>query len=472
MHFGFEPYVGLALYLSAIVVFFLTIFWKPILGIYYLIPLIPLQTIRYRLNEFPLGATVVGLILLAVALGVKRQKRPVFSKTPWTRLLCIYILFTFLSLCYGALYLKTSLPLPGTPRWGVWQDYIVMPFMLLLVAAAEPNPRQIRNLIIMICLATLALDHNFWNAVSGKDFSTYSDDLREGSNMGYAGSNGLAAFEAQAVAFLLSLGAFERRFWLRMGYYGIAAFSAVCLVYSLSRGGYVALAVGILFVGLVKQRKLLLGAALFAALWTSVLPPAVQQRLSMSYDQETGKVDNSAETRLALWKDAMELFHSNPVIGTGYDTYQYMHREKRTDGFSGYYADTHNIYLKILVETGVVGLALFVGILLTTFAAGFRLFRRAKNEYYASLGLGLAGWVLCAAAASIFGDRWTYLQINGFMWIIGGVVAQAWKIEMEAETAEVTEPDLNRTSSELTSHAQPASTNTPRVTAPSLGATT
>jgi O-antigen ligase len=447
MHFGLEQYVGIVLYLSAIGAFLLTIFWKPIVGIYYLVPLIPLQTIRYRLNAFPLGASVVGLMLLAIALGLKRQGRPLLPKTFWTKLLCIYIVFTFLSLWYGAFYLRSSLPLPGDVRFANWQEYITLPVMLLLVAALEPNPRQIKTLVILMCLATLALDHNFWNVVSDRDFSSYSVDLREGSSMGYAGSNGLAAFEAQVVAFLLALAAFERGLWLRIGYYALAFFSAMCLMYSLSRGGYVALLVGLLFMGLVKQRKLLLGLILFVCVWTSIVPPAVQQRVRMSYSEQTGTVDNSAETRLVLWKDAMDLFYTSPVWGTGYNTYAYMHRERRTDGWSGYYADTHNIYMKVLVETGASGLVLFLWLLLTTFAAGYRLFRVAKNDYFAALGLGLAGWVLCAATASAFGDRWTFLQINGFMWILGGLVAQAWKLERNS--AEETQTTHGESMSEL-----------------------
>jgi len=472
MHFGLEPYVGIVLYISAIAAFFLTIFWKPVFGIYYLIPLIPLQTIRYRLNTFPLGASVIGIMLLAVALGLKRQRRPLLPKSPWTKLLCIYILFTFLSLWYGAFYLKSPLPLPGDVRFATWQEYIVLPVMLLLVAALEPNSRQIRTLVVLMCLATLALDHNFWNAVSDRSFTTYADDLREGSSMGYAGSNGLAAFEAQAVALLLALAAFERRVWLRMGYYALIVFSVVCLVYSLSRGGYAALLVGLLFMGLVKQRKILLVLILLACIWTSILPPAVQQRISMSYNQETGEVDNSAETRLALWKDAMDLFHSSPVWGTGYDTYAYMHRAKRTDGWSGYYADTHNIYLKVLVETGVIGLVLFLWLLVTTFFAGYRLFRHAKNEYFASLGLGLAGWVVCAAVASTFGDRWTYPQINGFMWILGGVVAQAWRLEKHSPS-EAMSPTASEAMEEfMLAPAAPQPTGITEVAASSLRATT
>ena len=91
-----------------------------------------------------------------------------------------------------------------------------------------------------MCFSILLLDKSFWSSIAGRDFSTYSEDLRStlsaGGSMGYAGVNGLAAFEAQATAFLLVCHFCERRLWRRIGYLGLAIYSALCLMYSLSRG--------------------------------------------------------------------------------------------------------------------------------------------------------------------------------------------------------------------------------------------
>jgi O-antigen ligase len=434
MHFGLEGIVGLALYVSFIGASLLSVFWRPVTGIFYLLPLIPLQTIRYRMNEFPFGGSVVGIILLAVALGVMRKGGSILPKTPWTNFLLIYVSFTYLSLCLGSLFLPWSLPIPGDPRFGTWQEYMTLPALLLMVAAVRPTNKQIKAMVIIMCVATLALDRSFWSEVSGRDFSAYSEDLRSGGSMGYAGINGLGAFEAQIATFLIAIAGYERKFWPRLGYYALAVFSAICLLYSLSRGAYAAILVGLLFLGLVKQRKLLPLLAMFLLTWTSLVPTAVQERVMMSYDENTGGVDHSAATRLVLWEDAMQLFRSSPAVGTGFNTYAYMHREKRVDGGTGYYEDTHNIYLKVLVESGVLGLMVFFWLLVKTFFTGFRLFRIAKDPLFASLGLGLAGWVICAVVANAFGDRWSFFQVSGYMWVLCGLVSQGLLIEQASST--------------------------------------
>lgn len=442
MNLGLEGYLPLALYLLAIASLLLSVFWKPLVGLFYLMPLIPLQTVRYRTNAFPLGGSIVGLMLLGVGIGLLRQGRPVLPRSKWTRLVGIYGLFTYGSLCLGATYLGQPFPLPGERRFGTWQEYMVMPALLLFVAAAGLSKKQMRALVIVMCLSTLAADKSFWNTVSDRDFSTYSDDLHQDSgSMGFAGINGLAAFTAQSATFLLALASFEKRFWVRAAYYSLAVFSAICLMYSLSRGGYVAFLVGWLYVGLFKNRKLLLLLAVFAFTWATLVPPAVQQRVEMTYDPQSGTLDNSANTRLSLWDDALRVFDSNALLGTGFNTYEYMHLNKKTDGTAGYYEDTHNYFVKVLVETGIAGLLLFLWLLAKLFREGYQLFRRSQDPFYASLGFGATGWLVCAVVACMFGDRWSFLQVNGYMWVIAGMVVSARSLEeTAAETCDSAVP--------------------------------
>ncbi len=311
----------------------------------------------------------------------------------------------------------------GTPllgndrRFSDWAAYMTMPALFFLVTASITNLREMKIVVLLMCAAVLLLDRSYWNSVRYRDYSSYSDELHEeGSAMGYAGSNGLAAFEAQFSIFLLAMAAVERKRLRKYGYLGLAAFGAVCLTYALSRAGYLAFLAGWVFLGVVKQRKLLIALAVFAAVWTAVVPGAVRERVEMTR-KETGELDDSAATRVQLWEDAMQLYQSSPWFGLGLNTYAYLRRVRS-------YADTHNIYLKVLVETGAVGLLLFILLLIKNFRWCYRLFRLADDPFRRGLGLGLAGWVVAAAVANAFGDRWTFLKVQGLFWGIAGLVAR------------------------------------------------
>jgi O-antigen ligase len=312
--------------------------------------------------------------------------------------------------------------------------------------------------LLVMCFSTLLLNKSFWNEVSDRDFSTYSEELHEdGGSMGYAGSNGLATYTAEIGTFLLALAGFERKKWLSLGYYALAAFSALCLMYSLSRGGYAAFLAGCLVVGVLKQRKLVLLLGIFLLTWTTIVPPAVQQRVDMTYDEESGDLDNSAKTRLSLWSTAQEVFDAHMVLGTGFDTYRFMHLNKRTDSRAGYYADTHNYFVKVLVETGIVGLALFLWLLAKLLGDGVRLFRYYDDPFFRSLGLGIIGWVVCAVVANMFGDRWTFLQVNGYMWVAAGMNCRAIQMITAGSpvNANVASPSIEAAAGSIAANVQP-----------------
>jgi putative inorganic carbon (HCO3(-)) transporter len=105
--------------------------------------------------------------------------------------------------------------------------------------------------------------------------------------------------------------------------------------------------------------------------------------------------------------------------------------------------------VKVLVEMGIAGFILFLWLLARILGQGFRLFRRAQDPFFKSLGLGVVGWLVCAVVANLFGDRWTFLQVNGYMWVIAGLVCRAYELEkdgalvLEAADSTPTESMLN-----------------------------
>lgn len=424
MHLGLELYFGSLLYAGLIGLVLYSIFVRPIVGLYLLIPLLPLQTVRYRLTAYPLGGSFVGIVLLAVIIGLLRKRRKIFSWTPLNILLVAYGVFTFLSLCYGALYLHAPLPFldPSNPRFEDWREYILMPLSLIVVAAAVEDRTQMRIILLLMCLGALALDKSYWSTISGRDFSEYSNDLRSAGAMGYAGVNGLAAFEAQFAVFTLGLAGWERNVYLRLGFYAMGVISALCLMFSLSRGGYVAFALACLFLAAAKQRKLIPIMVLVVVGWSTIAPKAVRERLTMTF--EGGSLDHSSETRIDLWTDAMSVFDSNIVLGTGFNTYAYM-------GRIGNYRDTHNYFIKVLVETGILGFLLYLVLLGGLSYTGWKLHTRARDPLAREVGLGLASWMACVIVVNLFGDRWTFLQVNGYMWLIAGLAVRAGQMERE-----------------------------------------
>lgn len=433
IHFGLEGAAPLLLYILMFVTFVASLLWRPSLGIYLLVLTLPLQTGRYKLQAFPLGAQFVDILLLGAILGLLVQGKSFIPKTNFNRFLLLFAVFCYFSLWEGSYFINAPLPLwIGDDRFSAWKNYVEMFLFALVVAAAIREKKQIRLLLVLMAISVLLVNRSYYSTLSGRDLSHFSYQVRDAGVLGYAGVNGLAAFEAMFASFLIGAYVFTKKLYARIGIVVLLLTCCYCLLFSFSRGGYLGLLVGLITVGLFKSRWLLVVAAVLVLGWQTVLPASVQERILMTTaDAKEGQqFEPSAEDRLDLWKDALDFFKRNPITGTGFNTYEYM-------GRVGGYTDTHNYYVKVLAEMGVVGMVFFLVLLWKLFHAGGSLFFATDDPFWRSIGLGFIALLTSIVAMNLFGDRWTYQQADGYLWILLGCVLRgSIAVREESEKSE------------------------------------
>lgn len=432
IHFGLEGIVAPVLYVLMWVTFLLSLLWRPQVGIYVLAYTLPLQTVRYRLHGMFLGAQFVDLLLLGVFLGLALRRQSVIPKAPICRFLLMLTVFSYFSLWEGAYFINAPLPLwISDPRFSDWKNYVEMFFMMMVVSSAIRDKKQVRTLFIIMAFSVLAVNRNYMNILANRDLSHFSYEGRVDEGlMGYAGVNGFAAFEAMVFSMLVAGYVYTQRMWLKISLVSLAATCVYCLLYSFSRGGYAGAVGGFIAIGLLKKRSFVVLAALLFLTWQTLLPQSVQERINMTTEtnQQGELADHSAEARLILWQDAIGIFKRNPLTGTGFQTYWYMARVG--------YRDTHNYFLKVLVETGVVGMFLFLLLLWKMFRLGYALFLGAEDRFWSAVGLGFVAVLFSSMISNCFGDRWTYQQLDGYLWIILGCVLTGLEVMNRADQIE------------------------------------
>ncbi len=89
------------------------------------------------------------------------------------------------------------------------------------------------------------------------------------------------------------------------------------------------------------------------------------------------RANQNAIQRLVFFSDGLKIFRRSPVIGLGMGAYENAIRGVQSFDYQTKYA--HNHYIQTLVETGVVGLVLFVGLLAVS-AACVLFARRKRGE--------------------------------------------------------------------------------------------
>ena len=424
---GLGQFIPIAAYAGILFACVASIFWRPQVGIYTVIPLLPLQVLRARLEGFPLGSHVIYLLLLSVIVGLLLKSQLSLPQTPLNKALLLFAVFLYISLWRGSFYLSAPLPImPSDPRVAVWKDYMAMPLLFVAAVGAIRTPAQIKLVFLIVCVSILLVDRSALMNVLSHSFEHFDENKRDGGPLGYAGSNGLAAFEAQCSCLLLGFAVYEKSRLRKLALYGLIALTLYCLLYAFSRGGYISFLTGLLVLGLLKNRKLIFVVAALLLTCQTVAPVAVQERINMTYGKDN-TLETSADQRVQLWTDAAQLISDNPIVGSGFATYMFM-------GRVGHLRDTHNIYIKVLVETGIVGLLIFLWLLATLLNAAFRLFRAAKDPFYSGIALGLLSLLGCLLVGNLFGDRWTYIEINGIVWVLIAVAVRAYVLETQQNT--------------------------------------
>ncbi|MCC6758309.1 MAG: O-antigen ligase family protein, partial [Candidatus Omnitrophica bacterium] len=124
--------------------------------------------------------------------------------------------------------------------------------------------------------------------------------------------------------------------------------------------------------------------------------------------------------RQVFWAETFEVFKAAPVFGTGLNTYTEA-VQRYNKPWSGFYS--HNCYLQMLAEIGIVGLASFLWLMIVLALESWKVLMKLPNGYYrvVLMGLfsGLVGfWVHGAMDTNFYSAR-----LGNLMWILMGLVA-------------------------------------------------
>ena len=413
---GIGHYIPFVAYLGFWIMPLVSLGGRPLLGFYYMIPFLPYRTMRDHFLDYPLGANMLTILVIAVIVGALIHGK----RLPKSKLYLIWgVIAAYL---YLSMWLGTALGYAPPPLWlsdinfVTWKDYIVIPLVFVAASLVIEDRKAVKNVVILTAITLVLIDRSCLYESMTRTWTNFDENKRGGGPLGF-GSNQTAAFLAQFAMFFWGFGQFLKRIKLKLFCYGIVALTIFTTMYTFSRGAYFALIVSVLVLGLLKDRKLLLILGVFMVTWQTVVPTPVRERINMT-KESNGQLEESAQARVDLWAEAEQSIISHPTFGTGFATFQY---GQHVAGLQ----DTHNWYVKILVETGIVGLIMNIILLQLLLAMTYRLFKRATDPLYRGLGLGLFVATCSSLAANCFGDRWTYLEITALLWVLAAAAIRA-----------------------------------------------
>ena len=151
----------------------------------------------------------------------------------------------------------------------------------------------------------------------------------------------------------------------------------------------------------------------------------------------TGTVSEDLQFRQSIWIDAFQIAKENPYLGIGWGNYQnYIMRHKQDQYLVIndeilYFDQPENGYLKVLVELGFVGFAIFLVFVIKPLINGITLFLKNTADYkIVFLIASLVSWVVAFNTVySLFDERILIMVVT----ILALLIAVPEKMDLKYE---------------------------------------
>lgn len=345
----------------------------------------PTYAIRFEVYGLPTNLLMLWLFLVDVILIVKLFSNKL--KVEFTALQKKLLFFSgvfFLSGVISVFVGGFSLPKLAL--------FIVLFFQPLLwffyFSIHKPNEREKQNLVITAfisagILGLVAIFQYFTLYSLPESYWGNSVEPKRALSL-FSHPNFYALFIAPLLAFLLphaltnkselNLFNFKINSKTKVLFWVIGLVGLIC---SLSRSGWLGLAAAIGLYTLIaadaKIRKFILGAALILSL-VIIFTPNLRYRFLLPFYGE-----KSAVSRLSLWQTGVKGIKESPIFGLGLKGFAIKWDSLNTDpNLNEKHNLPHNLFLNLWVETGLMGIISFLGVLITGLYIGFK----EKNDPY------------------------------------------------------------------------------------------
>jgi O-antigen ligase len=367
-----------------------------------------------RVEGTTISRVLAPIALLVVLVQLIRGRASVYAAPPlyWAGAYAIWALASGLwtTNVAGTVFLLSSLS-------------IAVVYMLSFASLLESR-QDLERVVWVVALASLVFGALAFRHVS--EAFTFGQVVQEGRAQGGIGDpNFFAATQLVALPLVIALAGHVKKRSLQIGLYATVMLIIGSILTSLSRGGFIGLAVLLILLVLVpfhvvfrtRRNKTIallvvaLGMVAMAVPYSSELTERVQTTFG-----QTNPGARSGSGRIYLWLAARTSIEERPWLGLGYGGFRASSNELllNTPGvdLSGFALKeggqpAHSTYVGSLAELGIVGVVLYLGLLIST----GRMLRRAAIQgrkagaFFASsvagaLLLGLVTWAVISVFLS------------------------------------------------------------------------
>lgn len=360
--------------------------------------------VTLRVNDFVL--VVMGFSWLA-KMAINKQLG-LFRHTPLNGPIAAYTMVCVAASGLGAMMGRVDLK---TSFFYVLKYFEYM-FVYFMVVNHLRTPKQFKGFVVAFIVTCVIASMVGVAQIPGGGRITAPFEGAKGE------PNTFGGYLVFMIAIFMGLVWHLRRTQVRAGLVGCALFALVPLLYTGSRGSYLGLAVSMLAFLALTPRKA--ASALVVAGFIAVLllgaPEIAKRRIEHTFTQGAQrtdveevmgvKLDTSSSARLRSWRYVARDWLEKPLLGYGVTGYRFL------DGQ----------YFRILVETGLVGLVVFIFLMTRVWRVLHGVYNRCRYGVHKGWTMGVMIGFVGLLAHGISANTFIIGRIMEPFWFAVGMV--------------------------------------------------
>jgi O-antigen ligase len=201
------------------------------------------------------------------------------------------------------------------------------------------------------------------------------------------------------------------------GWFAFAGLAALPLLYTLSRSSWLAAIPMLLTLILLSRRRLMLmiGLGILVVLGPLAFPKQVVDRYNYTLNAKEdrgeyrigdSRLDTSTSARLKSWEQGFQAWKRKPLFGFGVTGFGFIDAQ----------------FVRVLVESGLIGLAAFLWLLWRTIRTAREVHRRLVSTRFEGLAIGYMAGVVALITHAIGANTFIIVRVMEPFWFMTGII--------------------------------------------------
>ncbi len=381
------------------------VLWRYEVGVFAVIGLIPLAP----------TIAILGLILLtAVSYGI----RLFLNKTMSFRvtILDYFVVLFGIVLFYSSITSYT----PGNSVFSlsIYAAYIL--FYFILVNTVKTRKQLYGLLALLVASTAVASLYGLYQlktvgatAEAWVD-TTLFEDIKARVGSTFENPNVLGEYLVLIIPVAIAM-LWGQKGWIsKLVTLGLTGIMLVCLVYTYSRGAYIGLMLAFALFAVLRDRRFIVLGIIGLLLLPFVLPPSVINRFTSIGNLS----DTSSSYRISVWIGSLKLAgdYWASGIGLGLEPFKLIYPKYSLN--AAYAHHSHNIYIQLLIETGIAGFLMFFAMIVVYYKTLLAGFFKTRDKFISTFMIAAASGMAGYLAQGMVENIWYNNRVLLTFWVM------------------------------------------------------